>query len=166
MNKTIVILVACISLLAMVLDTAEARRRAGFSARGLPRGAKANAPVLTLEELRLCVVRERIINNQSEELETSKLEMDAKNKDVEILGNEIEELEPQVDTSSEESVNEFNALIERHAAMVEDFNSRLPPFNAQVEQLNSKVDRFNTTCGERLYYEDDMTIVRRQIAGS
>jgi chromosome segregation ATPase len=135
-------------------------RRVNFSGRGLPSGARVSGPVLRRDELRRCVAQEESINAKSVEVDRLQSDLEVKKRELDALERRISSAEPLVDTSSQASVDQFNALVNEHRRLVEQFNAGLAPVNESIDQLNAEVDRFNSACADRPYYESDMTAVR------
>lgn len=136
-----------------------ARRRTGFRMRGLPNGARHKGPVLTREQLRECVAEQNFINVSEAELERLQASIAQSEASINGLEAQINMQEPLVDRYSQESINSFNALIDRHKRLVAAHNAKLPDTNNRVQQINTFVQKFNEKCADRVYYESDMQAI-------
>lgn len=146
---------------AFTLPEAVARggRRAGFRLRGLPNGARHKGSVLTRDQLRQCVNEQKEINTGSDLVDRLQSSISVDAAEISRLERQIAVQESLVNVYSQESVDEFNALISRHRKMVTAYNDRLPAAKARVEQMNAAVSRFNAKCADRVYYQSDMNAV-------
>lgn len=159
--NTIRLLALCTAgfmMLAQTLD-ADARRRGGFRARGLAHGAVAKGPVLSRDQLRVCVQIQRSLGSMEASIARMQAQLGTQESELNRLVRQIEMQEPLVDRYSQASVDGFNALVNRHGRMVEAYNARLPMVNGHVEAMNRNVDTFNARCADREYYESDMIAV-------
>ena len=134
-------------------------RRAGFRLRGLPNGARHKGSGLTRDQLRQCVNEQKVINAGSGQVDRLQASISVDAAEISRLERQIAAQESLVNVYSQESVDQFNALVNRHRQMVTAYNDRLPAANARVEQMNAAVRRFNTECADRVYYESDMNAV-------
>lgn len=137
-----------------------ARRRAGFRGRGLPNGASYKGPVLTRDQLRQCVAEQKAINASETDADRLQNLLAESEANIKSLEAEINARQPLVDRYSQESVDEFNALIDRHQRLVASHNAAIPGVKTKVQQVNAAVERFNMSCADRVYYESDMQAVR------
>jgi hypothetical protein len=156
--RTLGLCAAGLMMLATTLD-ADARRRGGFRARGLAHGAVAKGPVLSREQLRVCVQIQRSLGSTEKSIGQMQSQLRTQEDALNRLGREIELREPAVDRYSQASIDAFNEMVNRHGQMVAAYNARLPTVNGHVEAMNRSVDAFNDRCADREYYESDMVAV-------
>ncbi len=144
---------------ALAAPGAFARGRVRFRSRGLPAGAVYRGPVLTRDQLRQCVAQQEAINKEGDEVDLLQSRLNQSEADLNALEESIKRQEAMVDRYSQQSVDNFNMLIERHRRQVERHNANLGYANARVDKVNRAVERFNAECGDRAYYDSDMRAV-------
>ena len=141
---------------------AEARRggrRVSFSGRGLANGVNYSGPVLSREQLKMCIDQQNRINSLSAAVDKEQESLEVEQGLLRRLEHKIESDRAFVNTYSQESVDSFNRSLDEHRRKVAAFNKRLSVANEKVERLNSSVSSFNSQCGQRAYYESDMNAV-------
>lgn len=107
----------------------EARgRRVRFGGRGIRGRGHYSQNVLTQDQLKTCLTKERHTNTLSAEVDQD--------------AADLNEQERRVDLYSQSSVDAFNR--------------RVHNYNAKVQQLQSAVNEFNALCADKGYYESDM----------
>lgn len=139
--------------------SASAQKRVRLRMRGLPNGARYNGTVLTRDQLRQCVAEQNWIEKSEAEVDRIQSSISSSENAITRLEAEIKIREPQVDRYSEESVNSFNVLIDRHRNLVDAHNAKLPNANIRIEQMNAAIQRFNAKCANHAYYDSDMRAV-------
>ncbi|MCX7310198.1 MAG: hypothetical protein NTV56_00355 [Alphaproteobacteria bacterium] len=154
--------------------TAEARGLGRF-ASGMARGAISNSAhagvrsyvaknytldVLTVDQLVACLKRANSLDEESEELETSRVAVQIASKELDELGARIEQRGLTVDTRVKRQVDGFNADIEVYNATVQSHKARQAAFNKQVDLHNVGAALFNGNCAKK-YYADDMENARK-----
>lgn len=83
--------------------------------------------------------RQRQVANYDRKLQQTKLLIDAKQQDVEQLGNSINQQRQQLDNFLHNNqTSEYNAR-------VNDFNAQVRAYNAQVQSLRTLIDDYNAT---------------------
>ena len=102
------------SVTSFATSPAIARGKVRVRGVGLSRGARPTGPVMSQAELRSCVLAERRLNAQSDEIESDEARLQKSQTDIEALERTIEVRRSKVDEYSQESVDAFNALISRH----------------------------------------------------
>ncbi|MGQ0792813.1 MAG: hypothetical protein ACT4NX_01865 [Deltaproteobacteria bacterium] len=147
--------------ITLIIQDADARgrRRAGFRTRGLSIGARHKGPVLARDQLSQCVKEQNAINASGDQVDQLQASIAANAVKINRLETEITAQEGLVDVYSQDSIDSFNALVDRHRQLVAAHNNRLPDANARVEQVNAAVARFNAKCADRAYYQYDMDAV-------
>jgi len=109
-----------------------------MSGRGITSGTRYSGPTLNQDQLRQCVAQERSINAAIDRLERDEAS--------------INQQEPLVDQYSQQSVNNFNALVSK--------------FNAEAVRSSEAVNSFNSACAGRAYYDSDMRAVQASLGGN
>lgn len=160
-NQLIKALVSVVVLGVFGLHThdAEARGRIRFGGAGLARGSHHSGPVLSREQLRICVAQQNNINAEGEILDASESVLQLKATEIENLEAMITRMRPLVDQYSQQSVNSFNALIVKHQELVAVYNGVLPKYNTKLEQFEARQNSFNSKCAGHAYYDSDMQAV-------
>jgi hypothetical protein len=62
----------------------------------------------------------------------------------------------RLDRGSRASVNAFNAMVDRHNALVIAAKEKLADFNSAVDAHNAELNAYNGDCAKK-YYADDLT---------
>lgn len=142
---------------------AEARqgggRRVSFSGRGLANGVNYSGPVLSREQLKMCLDQQNTINSQSAVVDKEQEFLGVEQEQLQRLERKIESDRAFVNSYSQASVDSFNRSLDEHRRKVTAFNKRLSVANEKVDRLNASVSSFNSQCGQRAYYESDMNAV-------
>lgn len=147
------------AIAAPAAGPAVARRRFRLSGRGIGRGAGHTGPVMSREELRFCVNHDGRLENLEQAI--SELEGAAASGRLQLEASEraLADAKAGVDVYSEQSVDGFNRLVDRHAELVDRYNARLPLVNEKIAERNEAVHTYNTVCAEKAYYEDDLAAI-------
>ena len=148
-----------VAFLALHIPDADARGRVRFRGSGLRHGTQHSGPVLSLEQLRMCVAQQNRLNSEGVWLDQLEATVKQKAAEIELLEEKITQREPLVDKYSQESVDSFNALITKHEKFVAAYNGGLPSYNAEVDKYKVSQQGFNTNCAGHAYYEKDMQAV-------
>lgn len=153
------LLLALLTLSILSLPDAEARVRGKGALLGFAAGAKgssASGPVLSLDQLRECVTQQRQIEDDSVALKKINDELKGNKDEIDRLEVQIARKKPQVDTQSQSSVDEFNAMIDKREALAGAYNKKLDTFNSQASISNAVISGFNQQCADHRYYANDM----------
>lgn len=141
--------VLLVFVIAVTFDTADARRgRRVYLGPGLSSGSHHAGPVLTRDELTVCVAYENTINERSEFIETQ-----AEKLNVIQRGIEGERL--LVNATDRTAVTMFNERIAKYRFVVNLHNQ-------EVRRQNDNVAQFNATCAGKAYYQSDMRAIRAE----
>lgn len=127
--------IAAAGYLAVSLPVEARGRRVRFGGRGITARGHYSGSVLSQEQLKSCLVREKQINALSEEVD----------RDEAYLA----EQERLVDLYSQTSVDAFN--------------KKAHHYNSKVQQLKSSIDTCNNLCADKAYYESDMQAARNAL---
>lgn len=132
-NFLSVFVCAMLPVILFAPTAAIARRgRVRIGGRGISAGTRHSGPTLSQAQLKQCVISERSINSAMDRLDHDEAY--------------INQQQAHVNQYSQQSVDRFNALVEK--------------FNAEGARANAQVDSFNSTCANRAYYESDMRAVQ------
>ena len=172
MRPMVVLFLSGIAVASCV--TAEARVLGRF-ASGMARGAISNSvhtgvrsyvaknytsDVLTVDQLVACLKRANSLDEESEELETTRVALQPASKDLDDLRNRVEQGRLTVDTRVKRQVDGFNADIDAYNATIQNDKARNAAFNKQVDLHNIAAALFNGNCAKK-YYADDMENARK-----
>jgi hypothetical protein len=84
-------------------------------------------------------VRRRALANEKAQIELERATVQALDTDVENLAREIERDRIYLDRTSQYQLNEFNAKVRRHNALLRQAQSAEAAFNQKVDEYNAKV---------------------------
>ncbi|MEE4383165.1 MAG: hypothetical protein V2J02_14285 [Pseudomonadales bacterium] len=155
-RKPLKLFIAALALGIAPPSMAKRRFRVGG---GLRRGHRPIGHVLTRAQLRECVAMEERIETMQSTIDSQKTELDGAERDLETLGTRLDREAIALDRYSQESVDRYNALVERHRQQIDAFNARVNEYNRLVDDGAPLIDRYNSSCAERAYYEDDLAAV-------
>ena len=158
-TKSLLLSLTLVAFLNLHIPDADARGRVRFSGSGLRHGAQHSGPVLSREQLRSCVAQQNRLNGESAGLDQLEAGQNLKAAELERLEKTISQREPLVDKYSQESVDNFNALVKKQRKLVATYNESLPAYNAEVDKYKIAQEVFNTNCAGHAYYERDMAAV-------
>jgi hypothetical protein len=111
--------------------------------------------VLTVEQLANCIKKATKLDRDGERLEGIRTVLLASKSEIDVSGATIELQRTRVDHYDQKSVDWFNALIDRHNALVTDGKAKQASLNALVDGFNVEVDAYNAACVKK-YYADDL----------
>jgi hypothetical protein len=111
--------------------------------------------VLTVEQLALCIKQATKLDGDSDRIEVDRSSLLTSKSEIDAASAALELQRPRVDHYSQQSINAFNALIDRYNALVINGKSKQASFNTLVDALNVQVDAYNATCVKK-YYADDL----------
>lgn len=153
---------AIAAIAASAAGPAVARRRFRLPGRGIGRGAGHAGPVMSRDELRFCVNQDDRIDNLEQAI--TELEGAAASERLQLEASEraLADAKAGVDVYSQQSVDGFNRMVDRHAELVDQYNATLPRVNEKISVRNEAVHTYNTVCAERAYYEDDLAAVNAE----
>lgn len=154
----IVLSLVVTGIIGLYVPDADARG-VKFRGAGLARGAHHSGPVLSREQLRICVTQQNRLNAEASSLDAADAALQAKAAEIENLEKTITRRESLVDQYSQQSVDSFNALIGKHKKLATAYNKSLSAYNAKVDKFKVDQDSFNTRCAGHAYYESDMQAV-------
>jgi hypothetical protein len=114
-----------------------------------------SADVLTVEQLALCIKQATKLDGDNDWLEIDRRALLASKSEIDASSAAIELQRPRVDHYSQQSINGFNALIDRYNALVTNGKVKQASFNALVDAFNVQVNTYNANCAKK-YYADDL----------
>lgn len=155
----VVLGVIVLSIPGLHVPDVDARGRLRFPGAALARGAHHSGPVLSREQLRVCVSEQNSLNAEGDNLNGAQTALKAKAAEIRRLESIIKRREPLVDQYSQQSVDSFNALIGKYKPLVAAYNNSLPGYNAKFGKFKVAQDSFNAKCAGHAYYESDMQAV-------
>lgn len=166
--------VFAMSILLCTAQPSDARGLGGFLeallARGLVRGAiiagRSNAQpqylpksytpdVLTVEQLANCIKKATKLDGDRQQLEIIQTALRASQSEIDLSSQFIELQRALVDQHSKNSVDAFNALIDRHNVLVTKRKAQQDSVSALFVGFNIEVDAYNAACVKK-YYADDL----------
>jgi hypothetical protein len=104
------------------------------------------ADVLTVAQLATCIKKASKLDGDSERLEAGRAVLSSSKSEIDLSSAAIEFQRPRVDHYSQDSVNAFNALINRYNILVTDGKAKQGSFNALVDAHNAEADAYNAEC--------------------
>lgn len=158
-----------IAVSTIPIDLAEARRfRLGTGVRAVGAGGRAiaksyTADHLTVEQLKLCVGRERRLEKVSADLEQRSTALTFAQAAIGEEKKAIEEAEARLNRRSQRSVDQFNASIKKYNDSIGTNRQAVDAYNRDVESQKVEVSQFNATCGGKRYFEDDLALALTQL---
>ncbi len=119
-----------------------------------PKAAPAE-PLLTREELRACMERQKRLREQTDRVSQLQAELQKEKSEIlsdgEALKNELTTL----DRSNVAAVESYNARAAARDQRINGFEPRVTDFNAKVQALNDERSGFSRDCENRRFDERD-----------
>lgn len=124
---------------------------------GAASGASYNGPVLSRAELRRCLQLRSGVDESARKLETAESSLNVYDDKIKKAENQIRPLENEVDSlrvridaeeplvnlRSQQSVDNYNALIEKYKSAARKYNSMASDINVLIETQKGKVSQHN-----------------------
>jgi len=147
---------AALALLMGALCSFQARawQRAELSGPALQADAKHAGPVMSRAALRGCVARRDALNDMLERLRAEDAAKNVQALEIKQLKAEIALREPVVDQHSRESVEGYNAMIDRAVALQADYNAGMKKLGGQYYEHKRARARFAEECHGAYYVRD------------
>lgn len=132
-----------------------ASRAAAGAAGSSSGGIKTYGPdVLTVTDLAQCIKTAGKLDEDSTRIEADRTKLESWSSSVSASKLQVEAAESVVDTRSQRSVDAFNALVDRHNALVQQGKTANLMFNISVGRHNTEVNAYNAACGKSYYPSD------------
>lgn len=141
-------------------SSVQARAKVRLRGVGLPGRGSYGPDVLKLDELERCVRTEKDINAGSDTIDKAEIALKGRSDAIEQLNREIDRSAAQIDRTSQATINNHNAKVQRYQALVKDYNVQIASFNSRADAHNAQIKQFNANCANKKYYESDMQTVR------
>lgn len=138
-------------------------------------GGKPSGKLLTRDQLRQCLARQKTLKAQDAEAVQAQAALDVEKAEIARADAELERdaaaLQAEraaIDTTKDEAIAAFNAKLNQRAERerardqrIADYNAKLPVFNARVQSDNQSRQGWQTDCGGRAYDEADYFAIER-----
>jgi hypothetical protein len=113
-----------------------------------------NVDFLTVAQLANCIRQATRLDGDNERLEAAKNAFLALKSEIDLATAAVEAQRPRVDHTSQQSVDAFNALVNRHNILVTNGRARQAGINTFVEGFNAQVNGYNAICVKKYYVAD------------
>ncbi|MDD4930146.1 MAG: hypothetical protein PHP85_12840 [Gallionella sp.] len=110
----------------------------------VPEGAADH--VMSRDELRRCMTREKRIDEMDAELLTLKTPMNAQKAEMKRLKAKLDHDKPLIDMTSQPSIDAYNALADQWQAVADAYNAQVEPLNVKTVARNAANEIYQKQC--------------------
>jgi hypothetical protein len=164
------------SIACLLTDDARARRGGFLSALlanvagkaigrtvGAALSTKTYGPdVLTPQQLEQCVLRAKVLDENSVAVESEVESTKAVANRAKILKAQLEMMNGMVDTSSALEVANYNRRVDEFNSLVHVYDTAFEAYKIKEVSFNASVSEYNSSCTKK-YYIDDMQTVKSKL---
>lgn len=112
----------------------------------VPEGAKATDHIMSKDELRRCLTREKRIDEMDAELLKMEAPMKAQKAEMKRLKAKLDHDKPLLDMTSQPSIDAYNALADEFQAVADAYNLQVEPMNAKTVARNAANAIYTKQC--------------------
>ena len=116
----------------------------------------------TREQLRECLGTEAALKDRARVIDASNAAHEKMSDQVEAESERLQQLQAQLDDSSEKSVKAFNVLVKEHNLHVKALNQDAADSRPATDAYNADMVAFNHRCSGLRYRIEDMEVVMRE----
>jgi hypothetical protein len=144
------------ALVVVLADPASAATREGSFGTGEPSG-----PVLTREELRVCLDRQTRLGAQRAELVKEQGALVDAKAEVMRNGDSLKARLEALDRSDAAAVTAYNNDVQARDKLVDAYEVRVKAFNTRAEANRAEREAFAKGCDNRRYLEEDEVAIKK-----
>ncbi|MDH4183284.1 MAG: hypothetical protein OEV92_03610 [Nitrospinota bacterium] len=122
-----------------------------------------NEKTLRPEELKNCLVMEKKIKLQADELAKARGKLDEEKAKIEMENKRIQEKKKKLDRKNAADVRDFNKAVADLNKRIDKHGAAAKKYNESAQGQREMAKRYNTECSSKSYYDSDMKEAQKSL---
>lgn len=131
------------------------------SAKPAVKTAAKKTPLLTREELRVCMSNQTKLHQQRDELSQLQARLTSEKADIVRTGNELKDQLASLDRGNQEAVDKYAEATAAREKRIDAFELSSNDYNAKVQSLETADAAYKKDCADRRFDEKDEIAIRK-----
>ena len=140
--------------------TSAASKKPATAAPAASSAQAATGPVLSKEELRVCLKDKDDILTQRAQLEKDQAVSQAERQQIIAQTQALKDAMATLDRTAPGVLDAHDAKVDAHEKRIDAWNKSHQQMLSVIDALNKKQAQWTTDCGEKRYREDDETAIK------
>jgi len=121
---------------------------------------KGSGPLLTREQLRLCMAEQERLKEEGTAAATNQGVLSKDRVEIDRLGSELDADKATLDRTSQTAVDGYNDRARARDKRAADYVAAAKAFNQRLDKLDADKETFKKDCADRRYFEDDYDAIK------